>query len=80
MPTLSKLGIRCRKHPNYTAKHKPHSHCWSCGLLYVLRYQHSDDGPEKLGNLNAYAYYLSGIDYHDALDGLEVSDQVTITA
>ena len=49
-------------------------------LLYVLKYKHAKNGPEKLGNFNPHAFFLSGINYEDALEGLEISEQVRITA
>ena len=64
--------ILCKKHPKYLAKRKPSVPCFSCLLIYVMRYQHTKEADHRLGSLNPYAYLLSGIDFEEALSELEI--------
>ena len=68
------LNICCKKHPNCRGIRKP-KNCDSCALLYVLLHQHAKDGPDKLGNLNPYAYFLN-VDLQQACEGLLVKPEL----
>lgn len=69
------LMIRCHKHPNYLADERPQLFCQGCLLLYVLRHQHARNGPELLGSLNPYAYFLSGVNLEEACTELEAFEK-----
>lgn len=69
----SVLAIHCQKHPKYRATRKPKTKCVTCHLLYILCWQHSEEGPGRLGGLNSYQFSISGYqELEDALMGLEV--------
>ena len=67
------LKVHCHKHPKYLGDQRPKLFCQGCLLLYVLRHQHSQNGPELLGSLNPYSYFLSGVNLEEANGELEVS-------
>ena len=69
-----KLNIFCKKHPNYRGIRIPKK-CDSCALLYVLLHQHTEAGPDKLGNLNPYVYFLN-VDLQQACQGLLVKPEL----
>lgn len=68
------LNICCKKHPNYRGIKKT-KNCDSCALLYVLIHQHAKNGPDKLGSLNPYVYFLD-IRLQNGCEGLLVKSEL----
>ena len=68
------LTIACNKHLRYMAMRKPKTKCVTCHLIYILRWYHSKEGPDRLGGLNPYQFIVSGYQQlEDTLMGLKIS-------
>lgn len=51
------MKIICKRHPKYTGENrKRNNYCITCHLIYVLRWQHTEEAEEKLGGLNPYQF------------------------
>ena len=66
------LPVYCGEHPRYRATRKSRTKCPTCHLLYIVRWLHSKEGPERLGGLNPYQFIVSGYtELEDACSGLK---------